>query len=256
MIPAIALLAAGPLWALYYAWRVKIEPCHDGFFSRLFVALLAWTGPLERTWARWRYRAGARHAALDLPARQRPSVSWLRRTVSLAYWNEQYILREALLDKLGRLFARMGYPAVADQGWRGIDLALNPDRWVRIELKTADEEHPGAKVKTMIAARIHMSALTRTGLVFGAIAATAAAALGAAGAAMLFAALTAGGALCAVSETIAAGRLAYRVIEQCAEELALTPLGKPVRGRAVINTAPAIPPAFETERQRELSQPS
>jgi O-antigen biosynthesis protein len=256
MIPAIALLAAGPLWALYYAWRVKIEPCHDGFFSRLFVALLAWTGPLERTWARWRYRASARHAALDLPARQRPSVSWLRRTVSLAYWNEQYIVREALLDKLGRLFARMGYPAVADQGWRGIDLALNPDRWVRIELKTADEEHPGAKVKTMIAARIHMSALTRTGLVFGAIAATAAAALGAAGAAMLFAALTAGGALCAVSETIAAGRLAYRVIEQCADELALTPLGKPVRGRAVINTAPATSPAFETERQRELSQPS
>ena len=31
IIPAIMLLAAGPLWALYYAWRVKIEPCHDGF---------------------------------------------------------------------------------------------------------------------------------------------------------------------------------------------------------------------------------
>ena len=78
-------------------------------------------------------------------------------------------MREALLEKLGRLFARMGYPAVADQGWQDIDLALNPDRWVRIELKTADEEHPGSKVKTMVAARIRLSRLTRTGLSLGAI---------------------------------------------------------------------------------------
>jgi hypothetical protein len=252
IIPAAALLATGPLWALYYAWRAKIEPCHDGFFSRLFVGLLAWTGPLERTWARWRYRAASKNAALDLPARQRPSVSWLRRTVALAYWNEQSTVREALLDKLGRLFARMGYPAVADQGWRDIDLALNPDRWVRIELKTADEEHPGNKVKTMVAARIRMSALTRAALGLGAAAAMGAAIIGAANAAMLFGALTAGGALCAVSEAIAAGRLAYRVIEQCAEELALTPLGKPIRGR-IATRVPAMP-SFEPKRQGELSQ--
>ena len=255
LIPALAMLTAGPLWALYYARRVKIEKCHEGFFARLFVALLAWTGPMERTYARWRYRAASRNAALDLPARQRASISWLRRTVTLAYWNENYTVREALLEKVGRLFARMGHPTVADQGWQDIDLALNPDRWVRIELKTADEEHPGSKVKTMVAARIRMSFLTRAGLGLGAAAAIAAVALGATDAAFVLAALTAGGALCAVSEAIAAGRMAYRVIEQCAEELALTPLGKLIRGRTAPATAPSMA-HLEPKAQVEMSQSS
>jgi glycosyltransferase involved in cell wall biosynthesis len=247
LIPAFAMLSAGPVWALYYARHAKIEKCHEGFLARLFVALLAWTGPMERTFARWRYRAAARKSAIDLPARQRPSISWLRRTMTLAYWNENYTVREALLEKAVRLFARMGHPAVADRGWKDIDLALSPDRWVRIELKTADEEHPGAKVKTMVAARIRMSALTRACLGLSAIAAVTATVLGATNAAVVLAALTAGGALCAVSEAIAAGRMAYRVIEQCAEEIALTPLGKLIRRPSAV-TARAMPP-LEQETQ-------
>jgi O-antigen biosynthesis protein len=256
LIPALAILTAGPLWALYYARHAKIEKCHEGFFARLFVALLAWTGPMERTYARWRYRgAVARNAAIDLPARQRPSISWLRRTVTLAYWNENYTVREALLEKAGRLFARMGHPAVAAQGWQDIDLALNPDRWVRLELKTADEEHPGSKVKTMVAARIRLSALTRTGLGLGAAATITATVFGAANVAAVLGAVTAGSALCAVSEVIAAGRMAYRVIEQCAEELELTPLGKLVRHRPSAAIAPSMP-RLEAESQAEIGQPS
>jgi GT2 family glycosyltransferase len=254
MIPAIALLLMGPLWALYYAWRIKIEPCHDGILSRLFVALMAWSGPLERTWARWRHRTAAKNVALDRAARQRCSISWVRCSISLAYWNERYTVREALLEKLMRLFARMGYPPVAGQGWGDIDLALSPDRWVRIELKTADEEHPGAKVKTMVAARIRMSGLTLATLSVGALAAAAAFTMGAINVAELFAAITAGGALCAFSEAIAAGRLAYRVIEQCAEELALTPLGKAVRVRAAASASPVR--SFEAETQGEAIQPA
>ncbi|HTT74698.1 MAG TPA: glycosyltransferase, partial [Candidatus Binataceae bacterium] len=253
LIPALAMIAAGPLWALYYAHRVKIEKCHDGLFARLFVAFLAWTGPMERTYARWRYRAAARNAALDLPPRQRPSVSMIHRSVTLAYWNEKYTVRETLLEKASRLFARMGHPAVADQGWRDFDLVLNPDRWVRIELKTADEEHPGAKVKTMVAARVRMSTLARAALGFGVAATAAAAVIGASNAAAILAALTAGSALCAVSEIIAAGRMAYRVVEQCAEELALTPLGKLVRGRARPAGVRAMP-SLEPKTQAEMSQ--
>ena len=255
LIPALAILCAGPLWALYYARRARIEKCHEGFFARLFVAFLAWTGPMERTYARWRYRgAAARNAVIDLPARQRPSISCLRRTVNLAYWNEKYTVREALLEKAGRLFARMGHPPIADQGWQDVDLTLNPDRWVRVELKTADEEHPGAKVKTMVAARVRMSTLTRVGLGAGAAATIAAAIFGASNAAVVFAALTAGSALCAVSEMIAAGRMVYRVIEQCAEELALAPLGELVRRRSAPVSAPAMR-SLEAEAQGEISQP-
>jgi hypothetical protein len=251
-IPALVMIAAGPLWALYYAWRTKIEKCHDRVLSRLLVAFLAWTGPMERTYARWRYRASAKNIALDQAPRQRASVQWLRRTVRLAYWNENYTIREALLEKAGRLFAQMGHPPVAGQGWQDIDLAVTPDRWVRIELKTADEQHPGAKVKTMVATRIRLSGLARAGLGLAAGAAIAAAALGAGNAAAVMTALFFGGALCAASEAITAGRLAYRVIEQSAAELGLSPLGKPVRSRARAATVQPLP-QLESTTQAEMA---
>ena len=31
IIPAAAMLALGPIWALYYAWHAPIEKSHDQF---------------------------------------------------------------------------------------------------------------------------------------------------------------------------------------------------------------------------------
>ena len=56
ILPALAMLALGPIWALYYAWQAPLEKCHDSLGSRLFVAFLAWSGPMVRTWTRWKTR--------------------------------------------------------------------------------------------------------------------------------------------------------------------------------------------------------
>jgi glycosyltransferase involved in cell wall biosynthesis len=77
IVPALALLAMGPLWALYYAAKSPIEKCHDGLLARLFIAALAYTGPISRTLARYRQRRTAcRPGLFELPPRQRPVIDW------------------------------------------------------------------------------------------------------------------------------------------------------------------------------------
>jgi hypothetical protein len=56
--------------------------------------------------------------------------------------------------------------------------------------------------------------------------------------------VTAGMSICAASEVVGTGRLAYRALEQAAAELNLIPLGQPLR--AAIHT-----PARETVRRTE-----
>jgi hypothetical protein len=63
--------------------------------------------------------------------------------------------------------------------------------------------------------------------------------------------VAAGVAICAICQLVESGRLAYRVVEQCAGELNLVPLGKPVT-----STSPApIPVAAESETSSE-AQPA
>jgi hypothetical protein len=165
IMPALAALAMGPVWAMYYASKAPIEKCHDGPLSWIFVAMLAYTGPIMRTIARYRHSGGARCARLFEEApRQRPSVDWLRRGVRLDYWNEAYITRDSILERISRFFAEIGRPAIADSGWNDFDLAAKPDPWTRLEIRTADEEHSGMRLKTMVSARVRLSAAAKIGL--------------------------------------------------------------------------------------------
>ena len=89
VIPALAMLALGPIWALYYAWHAPIEKCHISFTARMLVAYLAYTGPVIRTTTRYKTLAKAqKNLGAETAVRQRPTIQWLKRTVKLAYWNE------------------------------------------------------------------------------------------------------------------------------------------------------------------------
>src|SRR5207245_2803314 len=59
VVPAFGALAASPLWATYYALKAPLEKCHKGLMSRLLISWLAYTGPIARTLARYRYRLSA-----------------------------------------------------------------------------------------------------------------------------------------------------------------------------------------------------
>jgi glycosyltransferase involved in cell wall biosynthesis len=255
IMPALAALAMGPVWAMYYASKAPLEKCHDGLLSRMFVAMLAYSGPLARTIARHRHRSGARRARLfEETPRQRPSINWLRRTMRLDYWNEAYITRDSILERVSHFFAKIGRPAIVDSGWNDFDLAAKPDPWTRLEIRTADEEHSGMRLKTMVSARVRLSALARIGLGGLAALTVGAVMLGFPNAAIGLAAILGAAAVCAASETIETGRVAYRVIEQCALELNLIPLGTPTLAaqRARVETAPVIKP----ENSAEAAQPA
>jgi hypothetical protein len=252
--PALAALALGPVWAAYYALKAPIEKRHDGPLSRMFVAMLAYTGPIARTMARYRYRSRACRASIEDKPRQRPAIDWLRRTVRLDYWNEAYVTRDSVLERISCFFAKSGRPTLIDRGWNDFDIAVKPDSWTRLEIRTADEEHSGMRLKTMVAARVRFSALAQGGLAALAIASVSLALAGFAGAAAALAAVLGGAAVCAAAELIETGRLAYRVVEQSALELGLVPLRQPIL--AARRTGIARTPMVKPDESVQTAQPA
>ncbi|MGH7815606.1 MAG: glycosyltransferase [Candidatus Binataceae bacterium] len=237
ILPAAAMLAMGPAWALYYAWHAPLERCHDRLAARSVVAYLAYAGPMVRAISRYKTRA---NAMTEMPPtekiRQRPALRLLSRAFRLAYWNEAGVTRDRLIERLLKLFTREGYPALVNRGWNDCDLELRANPWTRAEIKTADEEHPGGRFKNHAAVRIKLTPMALGALAAGAIGAAAFAAAGLPEIAMGTGALTIAAAICLIGEMIDTGRIAYRAIEECAAGLELIPLGKPLR-------APAAPPA-------------
>ena len=246
IIPALAMLAAGPLWALHYARKAPLEKAHDGLLARLFIAWLAYSGPITRTITRYRSRKnGGKGPLFDAPARQRPAVDWLRRSIRLSYWNDAYTTRDSMLERIAKFFTTLNRPVITDSGWQDFDLRVEADSWTRIEFRTADEELSGMKIRTNVAARLRLSKGVRLGLGGCAIAAAATAAAGLPLAAAILGILTAGGAACAISELVENGRLAYRAIEQCGVELNLVPLGKPTKAASEAPVPAVAPPEAE-----------
>jgi len=240
-MPALAMLALSPGWALYYAWHAPLEKSHASFSARMLIAILAYTGPMRRTLARWRVwlkMAGRRPS--EPMARQRPGFNLLRREFRLAYWNEQSITRDLLLGRMMKLFMRDGNRALTDRGWNDYDLELRPNPWTRVAIKTADEEHEGAMLKNHVLVRLRLTRACGFGLATGLIGATGAAFTMLPGLSLTMLALAAVGAACAGFALLNAGRYAYLAIEEAAAELSLIPLGAPTRAmRDATRDAPA-----------------
>lgn len=226
--PVLVMFAMGPVWALYYAKRAPLEKCHDTRRARLLVAALAWSGPLARAWERWRMRLNAaRGVASECTPRQRPGLRPLSRSLHLSYWNEAWTTRDALLARMAREFSRAGAAVIPDAGWNDFDLEVRRNPWTCLRLKTADEEHEGARLKNLVAVRVRLSWLSQAVLAVVGGGALISAALGSpltAAALVAFATLSS---LCAVKEVVNSGRFAYKIVEQCAQELGLFPLGRP-----------------------------
>jgi hypothetical protein len=147
----------------------------------------------------------------------------------LSYWNEEYVTRDRILERMQKLFARAGHAASADAGWNDYDLEVRPNPWTRIELKTADEEHGGNKLKNHVLARVKLTRVCKLALAAGAIGSAVAGLAGSPELALGLGALTIAGAICVTAEMIESGRIAYRATEECATELNLAPLGKLLR---------------------------
>ncbi|MGO9455028.1 MAG: glycosyltransferase [Candidatus Binataceae bacterium] len=240
VVPALAMLAMGPVWALYYAWHAPLEKCHRGVAARMLITLIAYFGPMQRALMRYRTRLGFRMEYLPAASpRQRPRIGWLRREFRLSYWNEKHISRESLLERVLR-FAGSGHPAIVEHGWNDHDIAFEPNAWTRIVLKTADEEHGGGKLKNHISSRVRMSRLGHIGLAAGAVCTCAAAMGGVTAVAFALGIVTVAAAMGVAFEMVEGARFTYRAIEGAAAELGLVALGAPTRvARKAARTASA-----------------
>jgi glycosyltransferase involved in cell wall biosynthesis/uncharacterized MnhB-related membrane protein len=250
LLPAATILALGPVWSFYYAANAPLEKCHRGFIPRMLIAYLAFTGPIVRTIARYRYRKDAGQMnVIDTPPRQRPAVSLIRRCVRLAYWNENSTTRDQLLERAAHLLARSGRPAAPEPGWNDADLVLEPGALTRIEVKTADEEHGGSRIKTHVEVRGRLHWTTRAGIASALLITVVLAALGNADLAIASGIVATALTVCAFTEAVGSMRRTYHVLEHAAEELGLLPLGRATA--AARRAAPAL-----NRQEVKVHQPS
>ncbi len=252
-VPALAALAAGPLWAAYYASKAPLEKCHRGPASRLLIGWLAYSGSIVRTVARYRWRIDSRkNAPFDNAVRQWPIIDWKQRSIRMSYWNGVYTTRELILEHLRKVCASLGRPVVTDTGWKDFDLLVEANPWIRIQFRTADEELGGLELKTNVAARLRLSTGARMGLGACVLAAATASLFGPALAATVLCILAGGAIISAIGGLAEGANLAYHTVEQCACELSLVPLGKPVRS---VNTT-SLPAAVDSDRSAEAAEPA
>jgi glycosyltransferase involved in cell wall biosynthesis len=250
MWPAFAALLAGPLWAAHYALRAPLEKCHRGAASRLLISWLAYSGSMARTGARyWRRLVARKCALLDSGVRQKPTITWMQRSIRLSYWNSSYITREAMLENLRRLFRSHACPVVVDRGWNDFDLLIEANPWTRIQLRTAEEELGGLELKTNVAARLGLSTGACAGIGACFFLAATASLFGPSIAAIALWITAAGVGIGAISGVARGARLAYRAIEQCAAELNLVPLGKPAADASIRSVPAAADPEPPAEVQ-------
>ncbi|MFZ0888493.1 MAG: glycosyltransferase, partial [Candidatus Binataceae bacterium] len=223
-IPPLLMLALGPIWALYYAWHAPLERVHASFTSRLLVAWLDYTGPAVRTITRLRLRLKALVGAgsfSEIRPRQHPEILPARCSLRLSYWNESYISRDKLLDRLSKLFARAGHPALIDPGWNDYDLEVRTGPLTHVRLKTADEEHGGLKLRNLVMIRVRVNRFGKIAPLVCVVAAGFTAALGLGGPAIAFVAATLAWSVLLLSEVVDSARIAIRAVEQSAQQLQL-----------------------------------
>ncbi|MGE0518962.1 MAG: glycosyltransferase [Candidatus Binatia bacterium] len=187
----LAGLALGPLWvvgalmlftsgaaALATAWRARIETRYDTWTSRLLVALLTYLGPLVRGWQRYRTRLEGTRAVervrFAVPT-QVPRFDWRARAFTLAFWSDDGLEKEALLDGVSQFLKPRKYHVAVDQGWRDWDIEVHRGLWARARLLVAVENHGGAKRVLRVRCAVPLTLSGRLALLASATAALVAA---------------------------------------------------------------------------------
>ena len=128
---------------LAVALRARVDPRADSLRGRLLIALLTYLGPLLRCLERYRWLARGLSSVEPIrhegPARA--AVSWRNQARSIAFWTEDGLEKEVLLQGLQGAFAARKYLVVVDRGWSDWDLEVYGGLWSRGRVKVATEYH-------------------------------------------------------------------------------------------------------------------
>jgi GT2 family glycosyltransferase len=184
---AYALVRGGGTWlgalpllltwtlCLAVALRARVDPRADSVRGRLLIALLTYLGPLLRSLERYRWLASGLSAVEPIRAdglARRMPAPWWREPRSVAFWTEDGLEKEVLLEGLQATVATRKYFVVADRGWSDWDLEVYGGLWSRGRVKVATEYHgEGLRVlraKCMVRGSL-LTRLSGAGALLGAV---------------------------------------------------------------------------------------
>lgn len=147
MVPYL-MLGATFLVALSYMIHARLEGRHDTIRARLLVAVLAFTQPLARGWARyftWLKFKRTPRGVLRSEEEGKPRRGSSSRMV---LWNESGQGREQLLAEVFRRLESEGWKYSQDTGWTDWDVQIYGNFWWSVKLRTVTEYHGGPKCLT------------------------------------------------------------------------------------------------------------
>jgi GT2 family glycosyltransferase len=155
--------------------RARVAARADSLGGRLLIALLTYLGPLLRCLERYRWLARGLSAvepiSVDRLVRRMP-VPWWKEPPSVAFWTEDGLEKEVLLQGLQGAVATRNYFVVADRGWSEWDLEVYGGLWSRGRVKVATEYHGAGRRVLRAKCAVRSSLLTRVnaaGVLLGAV---------------------------------------------------------------------------------------
>jgi GT2 family glycosyltransferase len=147
------LLILGGLSGLASLWTVvqqtvltDVPVRHHRGLGKLLVGVLHYIQPLARGWARVKRVVQQQPRSAYWPGLwQRFLGGVWRRRAARAFWTEDGLEKDAILQLMIQHLREAGYPTLTDSGWKPWDLAVDGHLWSRIPIDVVVENHGGAK---------------------------------------------------------------------------------------------------------------
>lgn len=217
------------------AVKARVAPQFRGWRATFLIAFLIYVGPLVRTIERyrWRLRRLREVTPVDLNGpTQEPQILWHERAFYLAYWNEQGQEKESLLHAVMDFLLPRKYLIAMDQGWSEWDLEICQGPWAKAQIRTATENHTGAKRLLRVRCALRMSRISVACLWTYVTVAAVATLIGLpiVAAAAAFIGWAHGSAI--IYQKMRLGHLLYHVVESLAHKLDFVPVQKSPKGAA------------------------
>ncbi|HEV8713149.1 MAG TPA: glycosyltransferase [Candidatus Binatia bacterium] len=154
-------------WCMASASRARIDSRFDNWRARLLVAMLAYLGPLVRSFERYRWRVRGLTEVEPIhyaEPRQEPEIAWRERALRLSYWSEQGLEKENMLYGLMEFLLPRKYLIALDQGWSDWDVEVSRGIWSKAQVKLGTENHSGLKRLLRVYCAVRMSGPARLAL--------------------------------------------------------------------------------------------
>ena len=211
------------------ALRARVAPPYQGWPSTLLITFLIYVGPLFRALERYRWRVRRLREVKPVECngpRQTPRLALHERAFYLSYWNEAGQEKESLLAAVTEFLLPRKYLIAMDQGWSQWDLEICQGPWAKAQVKTAVENHGGAKRLLRVRCALRMSRVSLICLCVYGVSTIAAAGLAMPQIALATAAvgLLHGSAI--LYQKFRLGRVLYNVLESLAHKLDFVPAQK------------------------------